>query len=425
MAATSLAACVTSCSSTGDEAGRGTTIGAQDDQGSFIEDDSTEPVISDPDPAPIVDDGAPGTDPGDGIGDGELIDGLVCNSKDVAFEKVIPTVMILVDRSSSMFDSSYAASPNRWEPMREAVLSLEDFTDDVAFSFVTYTAVGGDPECPAFENMSMVPATGNFEDIKLVLQDATNARPQGKGETPTGEAISAAVENLAAIESDGPKYLLVITDGEPDTCFKRDPQCGQDWAIASTQAAFAQGIQTFVVGISEDVQDNFLNDLAHAGQGRAVPVPPFETLVQCSSTLMEINQQAGNTGFDFERFAETAMGSYDETATYDGELFFKPDDLATLQVQLGGIIAGVRSCGFEMDTAIQRAAVARGAVALQLTDGTTEVLTHGDSWDLSATDDSIVEIKGAACDKILDRENDLVSNVRIEFPCEIRIPKMR
>ncbi len=421
--ALTLAAVAIACSSPDTQAGRSSVVtndntGGADD-GAFIEPET--PIPDDNDQALL--EGGESTS-GGAMGNGDLVDGMVCNAKDVAFEKVIPTVMILVDRSSSMFDFPYGTEQSRWEPMRQAVLTLEAFTEDVAFSFVTYTAIGGEAQCPTYENMAMVPTIGNFEEIKGALKDAMTARPPAKGETPTGEAIAAAVDTLAAVPSDGPKYLLVITDGEPDTCSVRDPQCGQDWSIASAQAAYEQGILTYVVGISEDVKDNFLNDLAHAGQGLPVPEPPFETLVECSGALLDINTQAGNPGFDYERFAETAMGTYDPAATYQGELFFKPDNLETFQTQLATIIAGVRTCAFEMDTAVRREAADRGAVGLELTDGSVQLLDYGVGWDLNATDDSIVEIIGEACDMIQNRDADLVQSVKIEFPCDVRVPKM-
>src|SRR5690606_18705998 len=78
--------------------------------------------------------------------DGELVVGEVCNSKDVEFESLVPTMMILVDKSTSMFapnlangsSEPFGAFPDRWEALRDGIKSLEPFSTDVAMSIVTY-----------------------------------------------------------------------------------------------------------------------------------------------------------------------------------------------------------------------------------------------------------------------------------------------
>lgn len=345
---------------------------------------------------------------------GELLEGMVCNSKEITFQKLIPTVMILVDRSGSMFDKSYGET-DRWEATRQAALTLEPFSSDVQFALATYTTLQSELTCPAYQNLEIAAATDNWAQLITALPDSKTAKPNEKADTPTGEAIAGAVEALKKVESDGPKYLLVLTDGEPDTCGIIDPNCGQDMAISAAQEAFTKGIQTIVVGIGDDVGVGFLNDLAHAGQGKAVPLPELAERYMCAHTL----------GVDADNYNETTMGEYTEGALYEGDLFFQPDNLATFQAQLGGIIEGVRSCAFEMDTAVERDKAEIGAVGFILNDGEIELLAHGhpDGWTLNAVDPSIVELQGSACQKIQGRQADLIKNVKIEFPCEIRIPK--
>ena len=64
---------------------------------------------------------------------------------------------------------------------------------------------------------------------------------------------------LSKITDGGSKYIVLATDGEPDTCpgtcvgptcpvpdrpgWPRDPQCGQDRSVAAVQEAFKQGIK--------------------------------------------------------------------------------------------------------------------------------------------------------------------------------------
>jgi hypothetical protein len=59
-----------------------------------------------------------------------------------------------------------------------------------------------------------------------------------------------------------------------------------------------------------------------------------------------------------------------------------------------------------------------------MADGTSAALTYQDvnGWDLDAVNDYTVAIQGTYCEAI---QTDLVKNVKIEFPCEVRVPRVR
>ena len=218
----------------------------------------TPPTGLEPGDQPLIEEtpgGIIGEPPPETPPEGQLVDGEVCNAKGIEFEKLVPVVMILVDRSTSMFASNlpngaspaFGEHPDRWEALRVAVAGLEPLAADVAFGLSTYTGynAGMCPEMPQID--SIVPGQAEFAQIMAELPSSAEALPPQKSETPTYEAITAGIEALKAVEIVGPKYLLVITDGEPDTCQLFDPQCGQDAAIGAAQAAFAEGISTYVV----------------------------------------------------------------------------------------------------------------------------------------------------------------------------------
>src|SRR5690606_20579037 len=128
---------------------------------------------------------------------------------------------------------------------------------------------------------------------------------------------------------------------------------------------------------------------------------------------------------DINNYRDTAMATYGaDTLEYESELYFNPADLAELQQQLTEIIAGVRTCDYEMDTGVVAAQANKGAVRLTFADGTFQDLVYGDpnGWALSAANDYTVTVQGTACDKILA---DQVSGLQIEFPCEVRVPRIR
>lgn len=389
---------------------------------------ATSPGTTPPDDGVYIEDvnGSDITSSNEVKGDGQLVDGKVCNEKDITFEKVIPTVLIMVDRSTSMFrtDLPNGSSPrfgsydDRWEALRDALNALEPLSDEVAFGIATFTGVPG--TCPLLEHLDEAPpALGDFQRISGALLPSEEAIPDSASETPTKEAILAGMETLSGVTIEGPKYLLVVTDGEPDTCKVPNPQCGQDAAIGAAQAAYAAGITTYVIGLPDEaLGTKFLNDLAHAGQGLEVQPPE-------SDELWCIQQELELESFDFTNWRASAEGTYGaDGLTYAEELFFQPTDVEALRTQLTQLIAGVRSCAFEMDTGVNRAQANKGAVQLQMADGATVDLAHEDpdGWILSADNDYTIELQGSACEQI---QSEQASGVLIEFPCEVRVPLVK
>jgi len=363
---------------------------------------------------------------------GELVGGKVCNSKELTFAKEVPSVLVLVDKSTSMFASNlpngasgpFGTSPDRWEAMRLAIAALEPFAVDVAFSLATFTSFSSQAaSCPVMERIDISPMTtadspDQFKDILASLLPSKDAIPDQKSETPTGAAILAGTAALKALPGTGPKYLLVVTDGDPDTCINFDPQCGQDLAIGAAQDAFDIGIQTFVIGISDDVDNAFLDDLAHAGQGLPV-APPLSEDLFCIQ-----KEPKPGTVFDYNEWRPSANGDYGaDGMKYAEQLFFKPTDVETFTKQIKQVVNGVRSCEFAMDTAVVRAQAGKGGVRLDLSTGTMSTLVHDDpnGWSLAADNDFTVVLNGTACEQL---KSDSTPGVKIEFPCEVRVPRV-
>lgn len=83
-------------------------------------------------------------------------------------------------------------------------------------------------------------------------------------------AISSAVQEFTASTSTVPKKLVVITDGISDYPSLTD---------YAAQAAIAQGIQIFVVGIGAGVDTDELNTIAGDQTDRVFTASTFEQLV--------------------------------------------------------------------------------------------------------------------------------------------------
>lgn len=340
-----------------------------------------------------VDDGSGGTGSG-GNRDCDPQPG--CNDLAVEFESLTPTVMILVDRSSSMFDIPFGDSPNRWQPLKDALVGpdgvVTQLHDAVRFGFAAYThqQVNGADKCPLTDSVQIT--DGNYDDIKA-LYDEVSVDPATtgpdkqiyKGETPTGAAIRSVLPILKADPNPGPKFLMLVTDGEPDTCATPDPQCGQDEAIAAVQAAYAENVQTFVVGVGE-IGSEHLQDLANAGMGQPV--------------VQRGPNECDETG---------SLGTY---SSEGGDAsYYKPSDPGALRKDIGGIIGSVRSCEFTLNTEVDLEKVGQGTVLL---DCEGVPYDDPDGWRMNSATE--LELLGDSCSGV---KTSVDPFVYITFPCDV------
>lgn len=324
-----------------------------------------------------------------------------CNDLDVEFESITPTILVLVDRSSSMFDQPLANFPNRWEPLKDALVGdggiVTTLQSGIRFGFAAYThqAQNGAGACPLLTATSL--GTNNYDTIKEEY-DAVSADPvdpsvprvngsnPSKGETPTGAAIHAAAEVLADFPGIGPKYILLVTDGEPDTCSTPDPQCGQDESIAAAQAAFAQGIGTFAIGVGE-IGLQHLQDLANAGSGQ--PVQQRAVPEQCEDAVFN-------------------LGSY--SAQGGNAMVFNPNDAGQLKSDIAGVVGSTRSCVYTMNEEVDVEKAHLGTVHVNDVIAKYE---DEDGWRMNSA--SELELLGASCIAV---KTTISPDVYISFPCD-------
>ena len=141
-------------------------------------------------------------------------------------------------------------------------------------------------EDPACAELQSVPfALGNAEPIREVYSQIYQGGRQ-RYETPTGHALQRVTQQLLAGPANARKYIILISDGTPDTCITTNPQCGQDRLLFAVQSAFRERIQTRAIGISfgndyggcstanARCGSEHFQDLANAGSGLPVQAPP-------------------------------------------------------------------------------------------------------------------------------------------------------
>ena len=345
-----------------------------------------------------------------------------CNELGAQFEKIVPSVVVLVDRSKSMFEANgdKAVRAQLWDPLAEALTNPTDgvipqLQSEVRFGFVAYNRDADQAlaQCP---NLQSVPiGLGNGAAIGSAYA-AAGVVPTNyyKWDTPTAESVQAVTAELTAFGEPGPKYILLVTDGNPDRCGEPDPQCGQDDAIAAVQAAYAAGITTFVVGIGEVLSATndpnvtgcwgrcgplHLQDLANAGVGQPVlRNTDQQYLSNCFNNRRDTNGQ------------QVYVASYVDEATLSGTApFFAPNGRAALRDAIASILSGVRSCTFTLKQQVRAGKESTGNVLL---DGNALLYGDPDGWVMGNGSD--VQLLGRACSQ-LQRD---VENVEIFFPCE-------
>jgi hypothetical protein len=308
---------------------------------------------------------------GSGGGGGNGGQGGQCAGVKVQFTPIIPTVVLLVDQSSSMTDNPLdpdnPGAGNRWDALKEALLAdtgvLKSLQGTVNFGFVTYSWSGKSEDACPQTPISVAPTLNNFAAI-----DAKYSGADTINNTPTGESITK-VHNEILKAAPSPKYLILATDGDPDTCAAPDSN-GSDppkqLSLEAVTKAFADdAITTYVIGVSRaSVERNHLRQLALAGQGKALDLPD--------------------------------------------ELFFEVGTQAELATALSSIVIGARSCVFDLDANITPEAAPKGMVTI---DGGPVTLDSPDGWQLN--DNNTIEFVGASCQKIKDGATE----VQASFPC--------
>lgn len=299
---------------------------------------------------------ASGTDAGGGGSDPgpvDVPDAGTCAQVQVDLHDVIPTVMLLVDRSGTMKEDFQNTS--RWNAVYQTLMDgqnglVAQLQNQVRFGIATFSGYYGTTEgyaCPIVTQVA--PAMGNYGAINQMYAPQDPIK-----DTPTAPSLAMAQATLAGVTEPGPKIIVLATDGLPDTCDQWDPDGttkAKADAIAAAQTAHTAGIDTYIISVGPDVAQSHLQDMANAGLG--LPV-----------------------------------GGAQNAPYYQA---LSPDSLVSA---FNSIIGGVRSCTFSMDGQVDPSRASTGTVTL---DG--QPLTYGTDWQL--VDESTLQLLGSACDTIM------------------------
>ena len=322
---------------------------------------------------------------GDGgvVGDGSnTVSDAACVDVNLTLTKVIPTVIMLVDQSSSMNDPIGAGgTPARWPTLRNALMNpdggiIKTLENDVRFGLALYTWNGSHNISTCPEVTSVGVSLGNYNAMNTVYQAAVPI-----DNTPTGDSILKVAGilgdggivdgGLASMASTGPKLIVIATDGDPDSCATNgnNNATAQNITIAAAQKAYDAGIKVYDVAVSSTLNATKQQQVANAGVG----LDP-------------------NTG---------------DAAVY------RADDQATLINAFKTIITSARSCSFALNGTVQSGKESSGTVTLN---GTPLGYNDPNGWTL--VDPSTIMIQGNACN-IVKTTTD--ATLTAKFPCDAAV----
>jgi hypothetical protein len=364
----------------------------------------------------------------------------------IMFAPTIPTVTLLVDRSGSMFhclsgntgDAICADMTNTsWYNLKTAIESvLTQLDSQVRFGFSTVwgtnPASGG--MCPSLQGMTtdaVPPALNNAAAITKLYDGLAlppNSTQSGmKFESPASESIAVAAKALAADTSPGGKYIIFLTDGQPDYCDDSNSLCAPDSVVYQLQAAATAGVKTIVFGVQTslfDLAPGVLQSFANAGAGEPTLAP-----VKTGGTANDFYDQCNGLApwaADLAASGKPSMrgstaGTY--ATTMGPTMPYQPSasNLSQLVTQLTAAISGVKSCDFDLGnvggqsikvdlTQLASAHVCLGKTCPDTTEVTQDA-TNG--WSMSSA--TQLTLNGTACDKWRMPNNNDIS---FDFPCK-------
>jgi len=317
-----------------------------------------------------------------------------CASTNVRANRILPTVMLVVDGSTSMEmpygdpppppDGGVPAggmaptAPSRWMSVRGALVDPTNGVVPKLQGLVKFglALFGTNPTCPL-----------PFGIIEPVLNNAaaiTSGLPNGMSPgifTPTGPALDMVVDHLpdsSNVAPDeppiGPQIIVLATDGDPNACDANPFGPVTDYApsIAAAMKAQAKHIKMYVIGVGMDAAAQHLQEMANIGQGMP------------------------------------------QTANPGAEVYY-PENAAALSDTLATLIGAELSCDLQLDgKGIRMDLACMGTVTL---DNAPLGCDDPNGWTL--IDETHMRLQGSACDTYKAAAD---SHLIADFPCEVIIP---
>ena len=323
----------------------------------------------------------------------------VCAGANARASRIKPTVLFVVDRSSSTADA-YQGSSSRWQAIYDALMDpkagvISKLQSIIFFGVVIFDGpiAGGVgnivnnvfciiPGMPCTTDAGATQDTaGSCPELTIVnpaLNNFTAIDQEYKalgpgGTTPTALSLEAAYKlikggNQSTLDqgAQGPAFVVLCTDGQPNGCMDTLGVPDQQGPIDQLTAAAKNGIKTYVVGVAADAE---------------------------------------------------AQAYLDKLATYGdtGQPAFSPASKGELVKALTQIVGGAVGCKVKLNGAVVAGQECSGSV--QLNSQPLEC-NAANGWKLAS--ESEIELQGNACQQFM---NDPQAIVNASFPCNAFVLK--
>lgn len=228
------------------------------------------------------------TDPGGRPGEPQACEG---DFENLTLAPVPPTVQLVVDMSGSMRERFGNAS--RWDAVRHALIDPTDgvvsrLESEVFFGATLYYSERGNGGGTCARLNTTSARLGNRDRIRTLI-DAGNPHE----DTPTAEAIDAVRTTLLAAAPESQRFIVLATDGNPDTCVDPDAHDLEAQILAenAVDRAHAAGITTLVLSVGSDITREHLRRIANLGAGEPVYTgnAPYYLATQADELVTELD----------------------------------------------------------------------------------------------------------------------------------------
>ena len=305
-----------------------------------------------------------------------------CGGQVTNLKRRPPNILLLLDRSASMSDTSKG---NIWTFVVPAVKSVIQSTEKELQWGMEMFPFGDGSECtagtmPAVSQVNPPVGLGNYAAISALIPTVAT----GNG-TPTDSAITVGMNYLKDVANDYPRYMVLATDGVPScvgatsSTTSNGVKTGVTAAVNAIAVANAAGIPTFVVGINSPSSSSSLSDL----------------------TAMA---DAGGEALTHATCPAGASASACTGAAYTG--FYLATDQAALTSALTKIMGAINSCQIQLQAVPPNPSY----VAVKVTDASGKSVqvfqkgsgseTSAGTWAYVDAESSVIQLEGAACNTI-------------------------
>jgi Mg-chelatase subunit ChlD len=318
-----------------------------------------------------------------------IADSDLCASARVTATRTTPTVIFLLDGSSSM-NAGFGAG-TRWTVLRDTLLGptgvIPMLESSVSFGSTIY---GTGTECPTL--IEVQPALSNLAQISAAFP----ATEPGVG-TPTGEALQTVVDRLpdynAMLDAAGAAPIVILaTDGEPNGCI------GQSAATCDWLGDLANCIASAATAPA-----NYDTTLAAVRGAQAKRIPVW--VISLADGLNVIP--------DLQRTANIGAGLPEDASP--GATIFAPQNGMELTNTISSLISQATSCDVTLSGTLNVPRACEGSV---LMNGAALMCDDVNGWQ--AVDSTHIELQGTACE-MFKANPAVVLDAR--FPCDVIDPQ--